>query len=244
MNWGPSSLDHYLLITSFSITAHQLIIVSSSNAIIISSSNAESARTASCRITFQHGLLLVMTFLDLENALGSISHELILDMVYTADSYRRFTTYIADLYAKLIAYMETKEWSTDKFKIGRGVFSWQYTLIFLIAFNPIIQLDQCLNTCGFQPRMPNSLSEMPKTNSYIYALWDEPNSEEPVRCYLAKVTSIVDDGSICLKYHGNLTEVTKPTELMWHPTRSTNKWFQPISDIIDISPMNFPNHKS
>ncbi len=62
--------------------------------------------------------------------------------------------------------------------------------------------------------MPNSLPEMFKTNLYIYALWDEPNSEEPIGWYLAKVTYIKDDGSICLKYRkGNLTEVTKPMEL-------------------------------
>lgn len=77
---------------------------------------------------------------------------------------------------------------------------------------------------------------MPETNSYIYALWDEPNSNEPVGWYLAKVTSIEDDGSICLKYHkGNLTEVIKPTELKWHPACGTNKWFQPPNYIAGTS---------
>ena len=111
-------------------------------------------------------------------------------------------------------------------------------LLFSLPLNPIIQLAQSLNTCEFQPRMLNCLLEMPMTNSYIYALWDEPNSEEPVGWYLAKGTSIEDDGSICLKYRKeNLTEVTKPTELKWHPACSTNKWFQSLNDITDTSPM-------
>ena len=42
-------------------------------------------------------------------------------------------------YAKPIAYVKTKEWSTDKFKIGRGVLQGdtRSPLIFLITFNPI-----------------------------------------------------------------------------------------------------------
>ena len=115
---------------------------------------------------FQHGLPLAMTFLDLENAFGSISHELFLDMLSYCILPQEITAYIADLYAKLTAYVKTKEWSTDNFKIGRGVFQGDTLslLIFLIAFNPIIQLAQSVNTCGFRIRMPNSLPEMPKTN--------------------------------------------------------------------------------
>ena len=46
-------------------------------------------------------------------------------------------------------------------------------------------------------------------------------------------------GSICLKYRkGNLIEVTKPTELKWHPAHGTNKCFQTLNDITDTSPMS------
>ena len=100
-----------------------------------------------------------MTFLDLENAFESMSHEVILVMLSHCRLPQEITTYIADLYAKLIAYVKTKECFTDKFKIGRGVFQGDTfsPLIFLIAFNPIIQLAQSLNNCEFRPRMPNSL---------------------------------------------------------------------------------------
>ena len=63
-----------------------------------------------------------MIFLDLENAFGSISHKLILDMLAHGWLQQGITTYIADLYAILIAYVKKKEWSTDKFNIGIGVF--------------------------------------------------------------------------------------------------------------------------
>jgi hypothetical protein len=54
--------------------------------------------------------------------------------------------------------------------------------------------------------IPSNLPEMPKTNSYIYALWDEPDSNKPMGWYLAKVISIGGDGTIDLKYRkGNLT---------------------------------------
>ena len=97
-------------------------------------------------------------------------------------------------------------------------------LIFLIAFNPIIQLAQSLNTCGFCLRLPSSFPEMPKINSYLYALWDEPNSNEPTAWYLAKVISIESDGLTCLKYRrGNLIKLT---DMKWKPARGTDKWFR------------------
>ena len=55
---------------------------------------------------------------------------------------QEITTYIADLYSKLIVMWRQKSGPQTKFKIGRGIFQGD-TLsphIFLIAFNPIIQL--------------------------------------------------------------------------------------------------------
>ena len=85
---------------------------------------------------------------------------------------------------------------------------------------------------------------MPKSNSYIYALWDEPNSNEPMGWYLAKVTTIENDRSICLKYcKGNLTEVIKLTELKWKSARGTDKWFRPTNDILGTSTSCSKPHK-
>ena len=185
----------------------------------------------------ERGLLLAMTFLDLANAFGSVSHELILDMLVHCKLSQEVISYITSLYSKLTAYVKTRKWSTDKFKIGRGVFQGDTLspLIFLIAFNPVIQLAQSLNTCGFCLRIPSNLSGMPKTNSYIYALWDEPNSNEPVGWYLAKVNSIESDGLICWYRKDNLTEVIKLVDLKWKPARGTDKWYRPANDITGAS---------
>jgi hypothetical protein len=89
-----------------------------------------------------------------------------------------------------------------------------------------------LNTCGFCIRLPRTLPATPKINSYLYVLWDEPNSNEPVGWYLAKIISLESDRSICLRYRkGNLTEVIKLTDLKWKPARGTDKWFRPTNDI-------------
>ena len=141
-------------------------------------------------------------------------------------------------------YVKTKKWSTDKFKISKGVFEGDTLspLILLISFNPIIQLAQSLNACGFCLRMPSSSPETPKINSYmyIYALWDESNSDEPTGWYLAKVISIEGDGSICQKYRkGNLTKVIKQTALKWQPARGSDKWFQSTNNTISISSASY-----
>ena len=115
----------------------------------------------------QNGLPFAMTFLDLQNAFGSISHHLILDVLVHCRLPEQITAYITDLYSKLMAYVKTKKWSTGQLKIGRGVFQGDTLspLIFLIAFNPIIQLAQSLDTCGFHLRLPKSQCDSPKSNS-------------------------------------------------------------------------------
>ena len=178
-------------------------------------------------------LPLAMTFLDLANAFGSISHDLILDMISHCRLPQEISAYILSLYSKLTAYVKTKDWSTDKFVISRGVFQGDTLspIIFLIAFNPIIQLAQSLPTCGFQLRIPNSSPETPKTNSYIYAFWDEPDSDEPAGWYLAKITANNPDGSVYLMYwKSKLRETIKLSEIKWHPTWGTVKWFRTSED--------------
>ena len=185
----------------------------------------------------QHGLPFAVTFLDLENAFSSVSHGLISDVLSHCKLPNQIT-YITNLYSKLTGYVKTKEWTTDTFKIGRGVFQGDTLspLIFLIAFNPVIQLAQSLTTCGFRLKLPSNLPEMPTVNSYIYALWDEPNSDEPSGWYFAKVVSLDTDGSICLRYRkGNLMEVLDLSDLKWFPTQGTDKWYRPPGEITGIA---------
>lgn len=112
----------------------------------------------------QHGLPLALTFLNLENIFGSISHQLILDMMTHCRIPPEITNYIMSLYSNLTGYVKTRKWSIDVFMIGKGVFQGDSLspLIFLVAFNPIIQLAESLPTCGFQLRLPTGTPETPQ----------------------------------------------------------------------------------
>ena len=70
----------------------------------------------------QHGLPLSLTFLDLENAFGSVSHDLINDILAHIKLPAEIRAYVSDSYSKLCAYVATKNWSASKFQICKGVF--------------------------------------------------------------------------------------------------------------------------
>ena len=74
-----------------------------------------------------------------------------------------------------------EKWSTETFRISRGVFQGDTSspLIFLVALNPIIQMAYSLQTCGLRMRIPTGTPKPPDVNSYVYALREEPDSEEP-----------------------------------------------------------------
>ncbi len=119
-----------------------------------------------------HGLPLSVTFLDLKNAFGSVSHQLIADMLDHVGVPVELRSYISSAYSQLTAYVACKKWSTSPFPIHRGVFQGDTLspLIFLIAFNPVIQLAQSLSTLGFRLILPDSNQrELPKkAPTYMY----------------------------------------------------------------------------
>ena len=180
-----------------------------------------------------HGLPLSVTFLDLKNAFGSVSHQLIVDMLDHVGVPRQLRSYITSAYLQLSAYVVSKKWSTPIFSIHKGVFQGDTLspLIFLIAFNPIIQLAQSLSTLGFHLRLPDSNQcELPKENSYLYMLWDEESSEEPSGWYLSKVTSISPDGSATLYYRkGKSYENINRNDTELAPAPGNGKWYLPLS---------------
>ena len=121
----------------------------------------------------QHGLPLSLTFLDLKNAFGSVSHNLIYDMLSHIKLPSEICAYISSSYSNLSAYVSTKNWSSPSFPILKGVFQGDTLspLIFLIAFNPIIEAVQSLSTCGFQWKVPcATFLEPPKVTSIPYGM--------------------------------------------------------------------------
>ena len=91
----------------------------------------------------EHSLPFVMSFVDLWNAFGSISHSYINDIIHFVKlpPPPEFTNYVNNLYSSLSAQISTKDWITESFPIQRGVFQGDTLspLLFLIAFNPMIQ---------------------------------------------------------------------------------------------------------
>ena len=80
------------------------------------------------------------------------------------------TPHVQNLYSSLSAHVATKAWQPPSFPVKRGVFP----LIFLIAFNPVIQSVQAHPSAGYTIKLPpdSSSSEEPisppETNSHIY----------------------------------------------------------------------------
>ena len=84
---------------------------------------------------------LMISFLDLRNAFAAISHKLLMDMLILVQVPIEVRSYIRNLYSGLSTFIYTKEWSTPRMKVGRGIFQGDTLspILFLLAFNPIIQ---------------------------------------------------------------------------------------------------------
>ena len=82
-----------------------------------------------------------ITWFDLEDAFGSLNHELIPYVFKYYNIPNKIITYITSLYTKLKGTVETKEWKSETFQFKRGAFQGDpfSGAIFLVTFNPIIK---------------------------------------------------------------------------------------------------------
>ena len=95
---------------------------------------------------------------DLQDAFGSVSHDLIPHVLHHYHVPEVTANYIVDLYSKLQGRVKTKQWTTDPFLFKRGVFQGvPYSpIIFLVAFNPILQyLKQFEDKHGYELSVKN-----------------------------------------------------------------------------------------
>ena len=179
-----------------------------------------------------HGLPLALTFLDLKNAFGSVSHKLINDMLSHIRLPTQVRAYISSTYSKISAYVSTKHWSTAHFQINKEVFQGDTLspLIFLIAFNSIVEAVNQLPTLAYHLRLPKKQApDLPPSNSHIYAYWDESTSTEPKGWYLVKVTSIDPEGSALLLYRkGKMEETVNLNKIRWIAGRGNGKCSPPL----------------
>jgi hypothetical protein len=81
-----------------------------------------------------------LTWFDLKDAFGSVPHDLICHTLRRNNFPDEIVAYISNLYGSLQGEVVTPNWSSKFFQFKRGVFQGDplSPLIFLLAFNPII----------------------------------------------------------------------------------------------------------
>ena len=82
-----------------------------------------------------------ITWFDLEDAFGSVSHDLIRVCLDRMKLPVNVKDYIMSLYGKLKGKIRTSKWVSEEFKFSKGVFQGDplSPIIFLMCFNPILE---------------------------------------------------------------------------------------------------------
>ena len=158
-------LEHYLLSNSIVDASVQKRFISNFPGVFEHIFSVSSILEAA----FKSKSPLMMTFIDLNNAFGSVPHNYIFDML---NAVRIWPTYMQSLYSQLRAVVKCKAWSTPTIPICCGVFQGDTMspIIFILAFNPLLRLAEVLNQghgFRFKLMIPNS-DDYPPINAYIY----------------------------------------------------------------------------
>ena len=92
-----------------------------------------------------------ITWFDLEDAFGSVHHNLITKALQRYHFPIPIISYIQTLYSNMAAQIQTPDWTSSPFLMKKGVFQGDplSPLIFLIAFNPIIEFLKSKTSSGF-----------------------------------------------------------------------------------------------
>ena len=125
----------------------------------------------------------MITFLDLKNAFGSVPHQLLFDMLRAVRVPSSVLNYVESFYSQLFVIIATRNWETLLIPFNRGVFQGDTMspIMFLLAFNPFLQLATELNHgYGYTIQLPLPNSEgLPPIDSSIYVKWTEQGNEPP-----------------------------------------------------------------
>jgi len=175
---------------------------------------------------------LMITFLDLKNAFGSIPHQLIFDMLRFVKVPSSVLNYVESFYSKLFVTVTTKYWKTSPIPFRRGVFQGDTMspIMFLLSFNPLLQIAAKLNNShGYVIQLPLKDSEdLPPVDSTLYVKWVE-QGDEPPGWYRATVSQYFQDGSCRLVYddtpNTTVSEIVNLRLFDWIPCSKRAKRF-------------------
>ena len=92
-----------------------------------------------------------VTFFDLKDAFGSISHELIDHVLTRYDIPENIKIYINSLYSNISGKVIGNKWSSERFTFNRGVFQGDplSPTIFICVFNPLLEYLQSEKSNGY-----------------------------------------------------------------------------------------------
>ena len=153
---------------------------------------------------------IIMSFLDLKNAFGSVCHQYLFDILQylQLELPSAFISYIISCYSHLCAYVSTADWNTTIFQINRGVFQGDplSPLLINLAINPLFVFLSKSEHCGYSAELfaPHS-TDLPPPGVPIYVFWSDSCTDSPAGWYRATVTSYHCDGSCSLHFdNGNI----------------------------------------
>ena len=180
--------------------------------------------------------LMPITFLDLKNAFGSVPHQLLFDMLRAVKIPSAVLNYVSSFYSKLFVIVATKNWVTPPIPFHRGVFQGDTMspIMFLLAFNPLLQLAAELNRGhGYVIQLPLQNSEdLPPIDSAIYVKWVEQGNEPP-GWYRARVSEYFKDGTCRIVYDdtptSTVSEMVDLSSVDWIPCSRRAKRFVPLT---------------
>ena len=183
---------------------------------------------------------LAITFIDLRNALGSISHNLLLDMLAHVKTPVEVSSYIASMYSKLSTYFSTKSWKTQTLAVERGIFQGDTLspILFLLCFNPIIKFATSLPSSGYSLslKVPNGKG-LPPIGAHLYVEWAEAASSEPAGWYLCYLTEYQSDGRVKVMYSDGASEIIDLHSVKWSLTRKNSKPYLQPNATLSVFPL-------
>lgn len=138
-----------------------------------------------------------VTFFDIADAFGSVSHDLIKLTMERNGIPPSIVTYIQNLYGNLSGYVQGPDWSSQRFSFKKGTFQGDpfSPVLFILVFNPIIQyLKQYEDTHGYLLN-GNRYITLPYADDFILITNDKRRHQK----LLDEILKITDSMNLTLK---------------------------------------------